>query len=72
MRIHADLGMCQGHGQCEESAPEVFEVGDDALVHMLVDNPSEDIRPAVEEAVRRCPVDALRIDAEQSTATNAQ
>ena len=64
MKIHADLDVCQGHGQCEESAPEVFEVGDDALVHLLIVNPSEGLRPAVEEAVRRCPVDALRTDDE--------
>jgi ferredoxin len=63
MKIHVDLKMCQGHGQCEESAPEVFEVRDDGLVHLLIDNPPESGRPAIEEAARRCPVDALRIEA---------
>jgi ferredoxin len=62
LKIHVDLLLCQGHGQCEESAPEVFVVGDDAVVHLLMDDPPEAMRPAVEEAVRRCPVDALRLD----------
>ncbi|MFI6347573.1 ferredoxin [Streptomyces sp. NPDC050560] len=61
MRIEVDLPLCQGHGQCEESAPEVFEVGDDAVVHLLDEDPPESRRPAVEEAARRCPVEALRI-----------
>lgn len=62
MKIEADLDLCQGHGQCEESAPEVFVVGDDAVVHLLMEDPPEAMRPAVEEAARRCPVDALRVE----------
>jgi ferredoxin len=61
MKIDVDLGVCQGHGQCEEAAPEVFVVGDDAVVHLLDDDPGDALRPAVEEAVRRCPVEALRL-----------
>ena len=57
-----DLTLCQGHGQCEEAAPEVFVVGDDDQVHLLMDDPPEELRSKVEEAVRRCPVRALRLD----------
>jgi ferredoxin len=61
MKIDVNLGLCQGHGQCEDSAPEVFVVGDDALAHLVDETPPESLRPAVEEAARRCPVEAILV-----------
>jgi ferredoxin len=42
-------------------APEVFEVDDDDNLNLLQEEPPEDLRPKVEEAVRRCPKQALSI-----------
>jgi ferredoxin len=39
--------------------PEVFTVGDDDQVRVLVEQPSDDLRAKVEAAVRRCPRQAL-------------
>ncbi len=64
MRVTVDLGLCQGHAQCEDAAPEVFEVGDDALSHLRMQTPPEHLRPRVEEAARRCPTEAIRIEAD--------
>jgi ferredoxin len=61
MKVITDLGLCQGHAQCEDAAPEVFEVGDDALVHLRTENPPEEVRAKVENAVRWCPVKAIRV-----------
>jgi ferredoxin len=53
--------MCQGHGQCQESAPKVFEVRDDGISHvLLVDMPSE-LEDDVRDAAARCPVEAVLI-----------
>ncbi|MFM7070029.1 MAG: ferredoxin [Actinomycetes bacterium] len=60
-RIDVDADLCQGHGVCESEAPEVFEIGDDHRVRVLVDQPDADARPAVELAVRYCPTRALSI-----------
>lgn len=65
MRIVVDRELCQGHGVCVGEAPEVFRVaerrGDYAQVELLVDEPPERLRAAVEAAVRYCPNRALRI-----------
>lgn len=62
MKIHTDTARCTGHGVCESLLPETFEVGDDGVVHVLTDNPSEDIRADLEEAVLECPTQALRLE----------
>jgi ferredoxin len=61
MRIEADLTLCQGHAQCEEAAPEVFEVDDEGYVRVLAADPPEPLRDKVEQAIRRCPVAALKL-----------
>ena len=43
-------------------APEVFEVRDDDFLYVLLDEPPEELRDKVEEAVRRCPKQAIRIE----------
>ena len=62
MKVIVDRRLCQGHAQCEVAAPGVFQVDDDALVHLRVENPSEPLRTGVENAVRWCPVEAIRIE----------
>jgi ferredoxin len=37
-------------------------VRDDDFLYVLVENPSEDLRDKVEEAVRRCPKQAIRLE----------
>jgi ferredoxin len=62
MRIHVDLNVCQGHGQCEDVAPDLFEVRDDGYAHVLVDevlNP--DARARAQQAARRCPTEAIEL-----------
>jgi ferredoxin len=62
MKVIVDRSLCQGHARCEEAAPEVFEVDDqDALVRLKRENPPEEMRAAVENAVRRCPIEAIRL-----------
>jgi ferredoxin len=43
-------------------APEVFEVRDDDFLYVLQEEPDESLRPKVEEAVRRCPKQAISIE----------
>jgi ferredoxin len=44
-------------------APEVFEVRDDDRLYLKTDRPAEALRAKVEEAVRRCPKQALSLTA---------
>jgi ferredoxin len=43
------------------AAPEVFEVRDDDLLYLLDEEPGEELRAKVEQAVRSCPRTALSI-----------
>ena len=66
MRIVADLDLCQGHGMCEDAAPEVFRVTESAdgsydHVVVLLATPDAGLRAKVEEAVRFCPNRALSL-----------
>jgi ferredoxin len=62
MRIVIDTDQCTGHGICESLAPEVFEVGDEGIVHLLVDDLAEDLRPVLENAVAECPTRSLSLE----------
>lgn len=60
-RIAVDADLCQGHGVCENEAPEVFEVGPERKVVVLRERPEDSQRKAVELAVRYCPTHALTL-----------
>jgi ferredoxin len=59
MRVVVDRERCIGSGQCELLAPEVFEVGDDGVVTVLLPEPGAEQEAAVRDAVAQCPTAAL-------------
>ena len=61
MKVVVDFDLCESNALCMVAAPEVFEVRDDDFLYVLDENPPEDLRPKVEEAVRRCPKQAISI-----------
>jgi ferredoxin len=62
VKINVDTDKCTGHGVCESLASEVFEVGDDGIVHLLMTEPPEILRAALESAVAECPTQSLRLE----------
>jgi ferredoxin len=62
MRVVVDFDLCESHAVCMSIAPEVFEVRDDNFLYILQEEPPEELRPEVEEAVRRCPKQAISIE----------
>lgn len=63
MRITADVEKCQGYGNCVAADAKHFDLDDDGLVVVLV----EEVEPADAEtaaaAVRSCPVAAIELSA---------
>jgi ferredoxin len=62
MTVQVDRDKCEGFGFCEEAAPEVFQLGDDGILH--IQQPAAMpalLREKVASAVRVCPVAALRL-----------
>jgi ferredoxin len=62
MRVVVDYDLCESNAICMAVAPEVFEVDDDDNLNLLQEEPPEELRGKVEEAVRRCPKQALSVE----------
>ena len=62
MNVTADLELCQGHQMCQFEAPDVFGLNDDEdKVVLLDENPPEELREQVVQAVKYCPAMALAV-----------
>ena len=62
MRVVVDFDLCESNAVCMNIAPEVFEVRDDDFLYVLDETPDESLRGKVEEAVRRCPKQAIALE----------
>ena len=62
MRVVVDFDLCESNAICMQIAPDVFEVRDDDFLYVLEENPAEDRRAAVAEAVQRCPKQAISVE----------
>jgi ferredoxin len=62
MKVVVDRDLCQGHAACEGEAPEVFSVSKKGELTILQPNPPEELRAAVELAIKYCPTHALRLE----------
>ncbi len=62
MKIVVDFDVCESNAVCMSVAPEVFEVRDDDFLYILDENPPEELRAKVTEAVRRCPKQAISVE----------
>jgi ferredoxin len=60
-KVVVDFDLCESNALCVVAAPEVFEVRDDDFLYILDETPPEAIREKVEEAVRRCPKQAISV-----------
>ena len=61
MKVVVDVNLCNLHGLCMETAPEVFKIGDDGLCTSSSRRP-EGLRAKVDKAVRECPTGAISIE----------
>jgi ferredoxin len=61
MRVVVDFDKCKSNALCMAAAPEVFEVRDDNFLYVLQEEPGEELRAKVEEAVRVCPTQAISL-----------
>ena len=62
MRVVVDFDSCESNALCMGIAPEVFEVRDDDFLYIHMEEPPEEMRPRMEEAVLACPKRAISIE----------
>ena len=61
MKIVVDYDLCEANAVCMKVCPEVFRVDENDMLHLSTEEPAENLRAKVEEAVRRCPRQALKL-----------
>ena len=62
LTVLLDVAKCEGFASCVLSAPEVFDLDEQAGVAvLLVEAPPETMRADVEQAARSCPVRAITV-----------
>jgi ferredoxin len=62
MKVVVNYDLCESNAVCMGIAPEVFEVRDDNFLYILQEEPGEELRGPVEEAVRTCPTGAISLE----------
>ncbi|MGH7787772.1 MAG: ferredoxin [Candidatus Binatia bacterium] len=62
MKVVVDWDLCEANAVCMKVAPEVFLLHDDDTLEIKQEEPPESLRAKVEEAVRRCPRQAISIE----------
>ena len=64
MRVEVNLDLCESNAVCVGVAPDIFDLGDDDLARVQVDDVPQDRESDVREAVGLCPKIALTLHEE--------
>ncbi len=61
-KVSVDESLCTGCGLCASNCPEVFEVGDDNIAHVVAPSSGSGCASCdLEEVAGQCPVEAIRV-----------
>jgi len=60
-QVNVDFDVCASTGSCMQFCPEVFEVRSDGYLYILIEQPGESLRKAVEQAADMCPTAAISV-----------
>jgi ferredoxin len=61
MKIEVDFDKCESNAVCMQVAPAYFEVRDDDFLYVLKEEVEGDDLAVVQEAVDRCPKQAISL-----------
>ncbi|MCE5323040.1 ferredoxin [bacterium] len=53
---------CIGDGSCADTCPEVFEMRDDGVAHVIADPVPPEAEEKCRQACEDCPVDAIVVE----------
>lgn len=62
MKIRVDRELCEGNSVCVALAPALFDLDDDNMAVLLVENPAAEAMAEAERAANGCPREAIALD----------
>lgn len=62
MKAIVDEDLCIGCELCSDTCPDVYEIRDDGLSHVLLDPVPMNLEGCVRETVDICPVSAISVE----------
>ena len=62
MKVRVDSLVCEANAVCVGLAPEVFDLGDDDVLHVTMPDVPPELADRVRHAARSCPKAALVIE----------
>lgn len=62
MKVNIDRSGCVSCGLCEDTCPEVFQMGDDGLAEAIVEIVPEELEEKAIEAQDGCPVSVITVE----------
>lgn len=65
IRIEIDKKRCEGHGLCEQTAPDIFQLDDDGIAEALINPVSPELQTKASAGARVCPVAAVHLVEEE-------
>ena len=60
-KVVVDFGLCEANAVCMGIIPEVFDLDDQAVLHVLTDEVTPENEAQIRDAVRQCPRQAIAI-----------
>jgi len=61
MRILVDRTLCDSQAICVSLAPDIFQIGDEDIMHVANESPDDEARPLVTAALNSCPKGAIML-----------
>ncbi|MHC4111940.1 MAG: ferredoxin [Planctomycetota bacterium] len=62
MRVYVDSELCEGCGPCVDICPEAFELNDEGIAIVMLDDVPEELQEICREALENCPTEAISIE----------
>ena len=62
MKVKVDEDLCTGCEDCVSAVPDVFEMNDDGLAEVKVDEVPAELADDVKKAAEECPADAIEVE----------
>lgn len=62
MRVTVDPDICEGHGQCNVVAPDVYDLDDDGYCLIRTPDVPSRLEAQAEEGALACPVMAITVE----------